>query len=162
MSHMGYKQLHRSPVASGPFNVHQDDKNHAKSWSSAKGYVTRRNLHDLSEFELTSLHFHLPIKQDCQYGIINWHNQHVWADEIVYRTLHFRQQTQLYLNVWPGILEFRLLDLSSYGSHCSCVPWFTTKYPPKTIAKCEPPDWDHLCFMHFVALQCFLLAVHGF
>jgi len=28
-------------------------------------------VHDFSEFELTILHFDLPIKQKCQYGIID-------------------------------------------------------------------------------------------
>ena len=54
-------------------------------------------VRDFSEFQLTILHFHLPSMQDRQYEIIDWHNQPVWTDEIMYGTSHYVRTCHIYL-----------------------------------------------------------------
>ena len=153
MRHADYKQLHRSrlkrhkPAFPGihlTFTGVIGTTYHANELEFSQRLLYKKKLLCVISQNLScqTLHFHLPFKQDCRYGIIDLHKQRVWADEIMYGTLHFRQQTQFYLNVWIGILEFRLLYLSPYRSDWSCVPRFATKHPPKAIAKYGPPYCD--------------------
>lgn len=98
-----------------------------------------------------------------RHGIINFHNQHVWAYDKQLETLRSRHQQQFSLSVWAGIAAFKICgsyilppNLTGY------LVYFLQNGLPQLFQDIKLQTGIHVWFMHDGFLPHFLLAVLEF
>ena len=95
-------------------------------------------------------------------GILNFHNQHVWADENPYAVQETRHQDRFSINVWVGVLGDRLLGPYVLPQRLTGARYhhFLNNILPILMEDLPCQDRLQMWFMHDGAPAHFLRIVH--
>ncbi|RLU18806.1 hypothetical protein DMN91_009163 [Ooceraea biroi] len=97
-------------------------------------------------------------------GIINFHNNHVWADENPHAVVESRYQHRFSLNVWVGILKDRLIGPVFFPNRLTGAVYFDflNNTLPPLLEDVPLNDRVNLWYMHDGAPPHFAVIVRNF